>query len=175
MSDRVDSIRAKVFRDETATVWAIFDGASVPDLRQQLSDHEPEHACLFRGDLEPDMQEVAPYLVKLDPNGPITEWVLEKGWGQHWCIFSEGPDDFIKLRSHFRSFIEVHDPAGKPMYFRYYDPRVMRVYLPTCNSEELQTIFGPMQSYMMEDENPAVMLRFRLKEGSLAKQTETIA
>jgi len=175
MSDRMDAIREKLFRDESVTLWAVFDGASVPDLRQQISDHEPEHACLFTGELKPDMQEVAPYMVKLDPKGALTDWVIEKGWGQHWCIFAEATDDFVSMRNHFRSFVTVHDPAGKPMYFRFYDPRVMRVFLPTCNSDELRQIFGPVQSYMMEDENPAVMLRFRVKDSALAKQAEPVA
>ena len=60
----------------------------------------------------------------------------------------------------------MHDPTGKPLLFRYYDPRVLRVYLPTCNAEELKTLFGPVQAYIMEDESGAAMLRFRLKNGT---------
>ncbi len=175
MSDRVDAIRGKLYRDEAASVWTILDGASVPALRQQLAELEPEQVCLYAGDLEPDMEEVAPYLVKLEREAPFTEWVLDHGWGNHWGIFAETGESMLDLRKHFRKFLTVHDESGKPMLFRYYDPRVLRVYLPTCNDEELKTLFGPVQSYMMEDENPASMLRFRLKGGSLAKQVEPVA
>jgi hypothetical protein len=121
------------------------------------------------------MQEVTPYVVKLDSESPFTEWVLDRGWGQHWGIFLESGADLAALRRHLRSFLTVHDPNGKPMLFRYYDPRVMRVYLPTCNAEELKAVFGPVQSYMMEDESGAGMLRFRVKNGVLAKQSEPVA
>ena len=49
-----------------------------------------------------------------------------------------------ELRRHFRKFLKVEDPKGKSLIFRYYDPRVLRVYLPTCNAMELQTVFGPV-------------------------------
>jgi hypothetical protein len=175
MSDRVDAIRGKLYREESATIWAILDGASVPGLLQQLADQEPEHICLYEGELKPDIAEVAPYLVKLEDKAPFTEWVLEKGWGEHWGVFAETGGDLIAMRKHFRSFLTVYDQSGKGMLFRYYDPRVLRVYLPTCNDDELKKMFGPVQSYMMEDEKPAAMLRFRLKNGALVKQAEPVS
>src|SRR5690242_10807589 len=87
MSDRVDHIREKLYREDGGAIYALLDGASVPELRQKLADHEPEHICLYRGDLEPDMAEVAPYMVKLDNESPFTDWVLDRGWGNHWGIF----------------------------------------------------------------------------------------
>jgi hypothetical protein len=175
MSDRVDDLREKLYGEENAPIYAILDGASVPGLLQKFADEEPPHECLYAGDLKPDMQEVTPYVVKLDSESPFTEWVLDRGWGQHWGIFLESGADLAALRRHLRSFLTVHDPNGKPMLFRYYDPRVMRVYLPTCNAEELKAVFGPVQSYMMEDESGAGMLRFRVKNGVLAKQSEPVA
>jgi hypothetical protein len=37
------------------------------------------------------------------------------------------------------------------MIFRWYDPRVLRVYLPTCTENELDMLFGPLSSYFVED------------------------
>ena len=61
---------------------------------------------------------------------------------------------------HLRTFLKVYGPDLKPLYFRYYDPRVLRVYLPTCNDQELQTVFGPVLRYLLEDEDPATLLKF---------------
>ncbi len=174
MGDRIDALREKMYREEGGAVYAILDGASIPGLLKQLADQTPEHVCLYRGELRPDMAEVAPYLVKLENDALFTEWVLGRGWGNHWGVFAESEADLAALRRHFRGFLTVHDPNGKPLLFRYYDPRVLRVYLPACNKEELQTIFGPVQSFMMEDESGAAMLRFRLKNGELAKQLEQL-
>jgi hypothetical protein len=53
----------------------------------------------------------------------------------------------------------VKDPDGRILYFRYYDPRVMRVYLPSCNATEMKTVFGPALSYVMEDEDGHALVR----------------
>src|SRR5437763_147211 len=131
MSDRVDAIREKIYHEDGGSIFTILDGASVPGLLQKLADDEPENVCLYRGELKPDMAEVAPYLVKLDSDGPFTDWVLDRGWGNHWGILAETGADLTSLRQHFRRFLTVHDPNGKPLLFRYYDPRVLRVHLPT--------------------------------------------
>ncbi len=33
-----------------------------------------------------------------------------------------------------------------PLVFRYYDPRVLRVYLPTCSPAEFARFFGPISA-----------------------------
>ena len=43
MSERVDAIREKLYREEGGAIYAILDGASVPGLPQQLAEQEPEH------------------------------------------------------------------------------------------------------------------------------------
>ena len=36
------------------------------------------------------------------------------------------------------------------MYFRFYDPRVLRIYLPTCTLEESRVFFGPIDGFLVE-------------------------
>lgn len=153
-------LQEQLFSEPETNVYTVLDGASVPDLPQALWEHEPEHVCLYRGDLAPDLAETAPYLVKLERRSPFTDWVLTEGWGNHWGIFAVTPAevDLRTLRQHFRRFLMVYDPDHKLIYFRYYDPRVLRVYLPTCNAEELGIVFGPISSYMLEDDDPTALL-----------------
>ncbi len=161
-STQIGVLRRQLFTDEHASCYAILDGASVPELLPQLYEHEPEHTCLFAGQLDPELAQTAPYLVLLEPDGAFTDWVLEEGWGNHWGIYATASADivFIQMRKHFRTFLRVRDPDGKPLYFRYYDPRVLRVYLPTCNADEARTIFGPVTRYIMEGDTPEALLRF---------------
>src|ERR1035438_6111751 len=100
----------------------------------------------------------------------ITEWILSKGWGNHWGIFAIADADLQVMRQHLRRFLTVYDEKGKPLLFRFYDPRVMRVYLPTCNAEELGAIFGPVASYVLEDESSKTLLRFQCALGQLGIQ-----
>lgn len=166
------SLRRELFADEKANVFTVLDGASVPGLLEKLEEDSPEHVCLFTGQDDPELAETAPYLVRLDAKNPFTNWVLENGWDKHWGIFAAVPAEvpFRDVRKHFRSFLRVRDPEGKMFLFRYYDPRVLRVYLPTCNAKELQTVFGPVGILMLESEQTAELRRFSLSEGALVAQ-----
>ena len=146
MSDQVPLkvLREQLFAIPGAMVYAVLDGASVPELPQRLAQWQIESVCLLRGELPPDVAQTASYLAAFQPDTPFAELVLSEGWGKHWGIFVISNAHFRALRQHFRSFLMVYTPEGKPVYFRYYDPRVLRVYLPTCNTPELRTVFGPV-------------------------------
>ena len=163
-----------LFADAEAKVYAVLDGASVPKLLEHLAPHAGEYECLYRGELKPDLAAAAPYLVSLKHDSELTEWIVQQGWGKHWGVFVLSPAELPVLRRHFRTFLIVHTSEGKPLYFRYYDPRVLRVHLPTCNAEELGQMFGPVTDYVMEAEKPDVLMRFRLKDGALASDTKPL-
>ena len=176
MDKIVEAISSFLFKEDGTNPFAILDGASVPGLLDKLYGPErPEFECLYAGELKPDLAEVAPYLVRLQPDSEFTTWVLEQGWGKHWGIFALSPADLREMRHHFRRFLTVHDPSGKPLLFRYYDPRVLRTYLPTCNPEELSTLFGPVSCYLAEAEQPDRILHFRVASGSLIRQEKQLA
>jgi hypothetical protein len=144
------AVRRLLFGKPDAHAYVVLDGASVPDLVDRLARDKPEHWCLFPGELAPDMAEVAPYMVRLEPESPLERWVIEEGWGRHWGIFAVTPADLRRMRAHWRQFMMVEAPDGRALYFRFYDPRVLAVYLPTCNGEETERFFGPVEAYVME-------------------------
>jgi hypothetical protein len=154
------ALEGRLFADELNT-YAVLDGASVPGLLAKLAQWRPEHVCLFRGELAPGVPDAAPYLVTLRPGAAFADWVLDQGWGRHWGIFAQTAADFRTMRKHCRTFLVVHGANGKPLYFRFYDPRVLRLYLPTCTPQELAIVFGPVGSYLMEAEDPTNLLHFR--------------
>lgn len=143
-------------------VYAILDGASAPNLVKHLYEHEPEYCCLYRGELEPDMATVAPYLVRLEAESQFTELVLGEGWGTHWGSFIVSPATLRALRDHFRAFQTVELPDQRSVIFRYYDPRVLRNFLPVCNAAELATFFGPVHKFVVEGETPEAGIKFSL-------------
>ncbi len=161
------SIYKYLFAEAGKHVFVILDGASVPQLLAKLEIQRPDYFCLYRGELTPDMAAVAPYLVELRPETPFTDWIIARGWGNHWGIFALSVADLRTMRAHLRTFLTVYDMEGKPLLFRYYDPRVLRLYLPTCNAQELQVVFGPVESYLLEDEDSQTMLSFKFVEGLL--------
>ncbi len=156
-----------LFSDNRFFVYAVLDGASVPDLLEALYREQPEYFCLYRGELEPDIAEVAPYLVWLTPDSRFTNWLLEEGWGKSWGVFALSGFDLVSIRRHFRSLLVVHDGDGKPLYFRFYDPRVLRRFLPTCDKKELKKIFGHVESYIIESENAKEAIQYHNANGTL--------
>lgn len=175
MSELATALSQHLFSDAEAKVYAVLDGASVPELLKKLYGLKPEHVCLYRGELSPDLAECAPYLVRLVPESEFCNWVLAEGWGKHWGIFAASPAQLTAMRKHFRMFLRVKSPEGKTLYFRYYDPRVLRTYLPTCNPEETKIIFGPITSYLCEDEKPETLLSFRAEAGVPRKEPIQLA
>lgn len=162
-------LHQQLFGTADYATYTILDGASIPSLLKMLWLHKPEHVCLYRGELDAEMAQIAPYLVRLLPESPFTDDVLQ-AWGQHWGIFLLTQADLRTLRKHFRTFLMVHGPDGHPLYFRYYDPRVWRIYLPTCNHQEAATVFGPVIRYLMEDEAPDAIAQFWLSQDQVESQ-----
>jgi uncharacterized protein DUF4123 len=126
-----------------------------------------EKYCLYRGKLAPELAITAPYLVQLERDDALFNYVLQLGWGNSWGIFLRAKETGEELRRHFRRVLMVEDESGKQLIFRYYDPRVMRVYLPTCLSTELLTVFGPVRNLLLEAEDPTLVLEYIYHDGQV--------
>ena len=154
-------------------VYAILDAARNESIYPTLTTSQSNYCCLYRGEIPRVLAQAAPYLVHLMPDEPFTSWLISEGWGDSWGIFLTSAENLETLRRHFRRFLMVQDETGQSIYFRYYDPRVLRVYLPTCNAGELLTIFGPVGSFLVEGEEENTMLEYSCADLKLEVQTMT--
>ncbi|HMB91661.1 MAG TPA: DUF4123 domain-containing protein [Rhodothermales bacterium] len=132
-------------------IYVILDGARDQRIYPNLLLSGARHECLYRGDLPEVLLAAAPHLLELQPNAAFTNWLFQYGWGRSWGIFLSSRARIRDLQRHFRQFLTVKDAQGKRLYFRYYDPRVLRVYLPTCTRAELDFVFGPVDQFFLED------------------------
>jgi hypothetical protein len=146
--------------------YALLDAARHPRV-YPLVRYEAGASCLYEGPVPTELLEVAPYLLRLEREAPVTRELLTHGWGQAWGLFIEAPVAPALLRRHLRRFLKVRSEEGQRLYFRFYDPRVLRTYLPTCTAEELQFVFGPIRSFLMEDADGSALLRFSLSDAAL--------
>lgn len=159
----------KLLYSVRTNVYGILDGASIENLPQRLYDMAPPNFCLFRGKLGPDLATVAPYVVGMVKNSSFSEWFLSNEPGNHFGIFALSRHSIQEMRSHFRDLFIVHKEDGDPMYFRFYDPRVIRTFLQTCNEQELKTFFGPIETYIAEHEDGTAYSTFRLEGNKLVE------
>lgn len=132
-------------------------------------------SSLFAMPLPPQLEKVAPYLVPLDYDDKKTRKFLSNAWGNNWGIFLRCDTSQERLRRHLRGFLSVRDPRGTRLLFRYYDPRILRTYLPTCTKGELEYVFGPIECFWTESTNPDHLLELGFKRGALVKRTISLA
>jgi len=143
--------------------YVILDGARDDRVFPMVHTSGLDFACLLSGKLPRALAKAAPYLLELRPNHPFLHRVLEAGWGRSWGFFFTSDEELAVLRRHFRGFLKVkNDRTGKSMFFRFFDPRVLRVYLPTCTGEELVFVLDPVDTCYVEGEDPAEAWAFSL-------------
>jgi len=163
-----------VLASQKLPLFALVDAARSPDVLGLLRLHSEVHYSLYDGPAGEKLDEVAPYLVQLHAQSPLTQALVSEQWGNSWGMFVWAMSDFKTLRRHFRRFLMVEDARGKEMYFRFYDPRVLRVFLPTCTAEEAQEFFGPIKHFVMEAAEPNMALVYTLTPGDMMR-TENVA
>lgn len=153
---------------ERTNIFAVLDGASIERLPLKLWEMRPPSHCLIPGDLEPDVAETAPYLVGVIPGTDFANWLTSDFLGKHWGIFAHSRHSILEMRKHFTALFTVYDHEGTPLLFRYFDPRVIQRFLPTCNLGELKTFFGKVDTFFSESETG--LLRFRVGPTGLEKK-----
>jgi hypothetical protein len=166
----IERLWQPVAKGDPCQLYAVLDAARDEAILPFVAHHGARHECLYEGPVPRELLAVAPYLVPLRRDSPFTRQLLERAWGNSWGLFVTAPEDLETVRRHLRHFLKVKDEQGRRLYFRYYDPRVMRVYLPTCNEDEHELIFGPLQAWLMEGPEGATLLRYSV--GSRGKLLE---
>jgi len=142
-------------------LYAVLDGARDPRIRGWVLDTRAPSWCLYRGRLPAAVEDAAPWLLRLVPGHPYVEQFFARGWHQSWGILLACAAPSRELRRHLRRFLRVRTEDGRILVFRYYDPRVLRAYLPTCTPAEIGAFFGPISSMVAEAEDAGTAHVFR--------------
>jgi len=151
-------------------LFGIVDGAQDLELAYEAKClYGQEITSLFAGDMAAAAADVAPYLVPIDPaSGYLENWAQR--WGKNAGILLTTTAELARLQAHLREIFVVQDEQGQQFFFRYYDPRVLRVYLPTCNADETSFVFGTVRRYFCEDEKTGHALNFSVKGNQLCTE-----
>ncbi len=156
------------FATLTAPLYCLLDAACDQTIPSLLALTQEQKQCLYDGQSATDLANWAPYLVKLPPGSPFTKALLDLGWGKGWASYFTSHASFEEIRHHFRKFLMVQVQGGEEVYFRFYDPRVLREFLPTASPNEVTIFFGPVQEWLIEADKPETMLILRQNGGILA-------
>jgi len=132
-----------------APLYAILDAARESAGVYQARQAGLDCQSLYAGPLGDMLQEAAPYLIEFAPTSPFAAWWFAQ-WGNSIGILAEAPVRFQELRDHLRTLLTVRGEDRKRYYFRFYDPRVLSVFLPACTPAELDRFFGPITTIYCE-------------------------
>jgi hypothetical protein len=129
---------------------------------------------LYQGRTATELAAVAPYLVCLGATDRVFDWLWDQGWGESWGIFLWSLVSPETLRAHFRRLNMVQTEQKQRLLFRFYDPRVLRPFLPTCDAAQLREMFGPVAAYMAESAEGDAILTFRGGDRLVTATTELV-
>lgn len=130
-----------------ASLYAVADGACNDTVVARLAAGAARYETLFKGAARKDI-DVSPFLVELRAASELSDWLTSDGASSHCGIFLISRDGFDRLLAHLRRFLMVVADGGKRYYFRFYDPRILRAYLPTCTDAELTLFFGKVDCFV---------------------------
>lgn len=132
----------------------------------------PAFGSLYIGKKGQRLDHVAPHLFLCDRQGVVEHLTLSGEKPDEVGILCETRVAFPKVYKHFRRFLTVERQRdGRRVLFRFYDPRVLRTFLPVCTRLELDQFFGPVETFRCQGDDPGLILSFsRDKKGKLVSE-----
>ncbi|RYZ17565.1 MAG: DUF4123 domain-containing protein [Myxococcaceae bacterium] len=139
-------------------LYAVLDAARDPRVLSLLKRGGAPYQSLYQGPEAGELESVAPYLVDLTRNEAALEHLIGAGWGRSWGIFLSGPGPMDATRRHLRRFLKVQEEAtGNRLYFRFYDPRVLRTFLPICTPKQQTEWHAEVDCFFAEAEDGGLL------------------
>ncbi len=146
--------------------FLLLDTATAGERQDEALALGAQHQSFYKGDKE-ENRRASPYLFELQAGTHFSNWYFQNGWGQAWGVPVFASGNFEEVYHHFRKFLMIKTEAGERLYFRFYDPRVLRTFLPTCDASQIIEFFGPVKIFICEDEDPGSLLVFSHYQGKL--------
>ncbi|HEY3244582.1 MAG TPA: DUF4123 domain-containing protein [Phycisphaerae bacterium] len=156
-----------------ASLYALVDAAQDAAGPWEAQQAGLECRSLFEGRMGTLLKDLAPYLIEFPLHSTFKSWWFEQ-WGNSVGVLLESPLDLPELRRHFRTLTIVRDAERTKYFFRFYDPRVLRVFLPTCTADELRQFFGPIDAFYCEEQGGSELLVFTHADGKLSLKRRPI-
>lgn len=146
-----------LFTEPDQNSFALIDGAMNPGLRERLDHASLPHICLFEGEAEEELGDVAPWLVTLAPDAPFTRDLLTDGMaGWHGfrkssTLYFRTPAPILDLRRRLRRITKITDNDGKVFFFRFWEGVTLPELLRDPENQQVRGLFRPGEAIFTLD------------------------
>ena len=147
-------------RGMPGALYALLDAGCEPTVPRRLDRSGMEYESLYEGGRGDELAAFGPWLVQLPAGCVFLEELARDGWGAGWVIYLTSEAALEEIRDHLRKFLISKLADGRQVYFRYYDPRILRTYVPTCTAAEVAAFVGPLRRYACESVDGLDLLEF---------------
>lgn len=136
-------------------LWALVDGVNWPEIQAVLAEYLPPHACLYTT-TDPGTQRTAPWLVRVEAGTPMQSLFELQDPNNHGVIYFHSQRGLKQLRDHFRRYTLLMTPANPdmPVYFRFYDPRVLLDMMSALDEYKLAQFFVGIERFFIPKSYP---------------------
>ena len=161
------TIRANLNLQRGERLYTIVDACQDKELAfEAKTNFKQPIRSLFSGAGTESMADYAPYFIPIDLESEYLERWCES-WKNNAGILLVSLEQPLRLYNHLRDIFVVKDEKGQDFFFRYYDPRVVRTFLPTCTSSELRIFFGPISRILCRPDNVSTLSTYTSHHQSL--------
>jgi hypothetical protein len=154
--------------------YFVADGAIMNDEIERFSDFGIAPITLYVGMEEEAIADVGPFLIDIYKNIDAQNWIIDNTDTSISGIFLKTNAEYDDILDHLQSLILVEDEEGNEMYFRFYDPRVLIKFLPTCNASQLKQFFGPVSEFYVFEDGSKGAIKYLLLNGKLMIVNEEV-
>lgn len=132
--------------------YLVLDGAQIDGLLRRIYELEPdpEFHLLYQQTRYAELADVGPVLVRAEPSSN-----LYAEFQSHWMATAgvrfDSPMPESSLVEHLRSLIHLRTSGDVVLLFRYYDPRILHLWLESLNDAERAHAMGPIANIQLLD------------------------
>jgi hypothetical protein len=131
-------------------LFAVLDPARDPILFDTMTVLAPDAQCLFGGELADAVRRASPHVMAMPQPGLLLDWWRQNGRGKSYGIACRGDVGMQALRLHLKTLLRVRLPDGRLVLFRFWDPRVLEIFIKNSTPLEQARLFGPIRTFYGE-------------------------
>jgi hypothetical protein len=96
---------------------------------------------LYREPWQKKLGEIAPHLVELETGSPFYRELVSWDWYGNWGYFVQSGASLDDLGAALAPLTLATAPNGQQVFFRFFDPRVLRPFLSAATKTDIELLF----------------------------------